>query len=82
MNSLEPANTDPTGAPRDLLRHITTELHCDVVIISRTGICIFTAAFNNRAPSICKYKPNSLHNSPTYKNKPCPTQVGVIRKWI
>ena len=50
MNSFEPANAEPTGAPRPLEKQ--TETESNPFRISASDVLEATAAFQSRAPSI------------------------------
>ena len=63
MNSLLPAMTAPTGAPRPLEKSIQAESQPDAM--SRAAIPVATQAFNSRAPSIwvaSPLAPGDLHD--------------------
>lgn len=62
MNDFVPANTDPTGAPRPLLKQNVTESQCFTMRL--TGTPRLEAALNTLAPSMCKGTSISLANSP------------------
>ena len=59
INSEEPAITEPTGAPRPLLKQILTEEH--PLTILEGGTSRATAAFISLAPSMWIGSSNSLH---------------------
>lgn len=64
INDFWPANTEPTGAPRLLLRQNVTESQC--LTMRPTGTPRRTAALNTLAPSMCKGTSISLTSLPSW----------------